>query len=309
MTNVLVVDDSEVDLRLVKGLLEKEQGLAVDTATSGEAALDIVARSLPDVVVTDLEMPGMDGLALVAAMRHKHPLVPVVLMTSKGNENTAVEALRRGAASYVPKRQLADELPDTIRNLAEAADRRRGERRLMNFCTSTESRFALENDGSLIPPLVGLVQDEVARRGLCDESESLRVGVALGEALSNALFHGNLEISSQLREDDFRAYRSLVAERMGQSPFRERRVHVTAQLSPREVTLIVRDEGQGFDPATLPDPTDPANLERITGRGVLLMRTFMDEVSFNKRGTEVTLVKRPTRKKKNQPMADATSPG
>jgi anti-sigma regulatory factor (Ser/Thr protein kinase) len=54
----------------------------------------------------------------------------------------------------------------------------------------------------------------------------------------------------------------------------------------------VRDEGRGFDPATLPDPLDPAQLETTTGRGLLLIRTFMDEVSFNATGNEITIVKR-----------------
>jgi len=56
--------------------------------------------------------------------------------------------------------------------------------------------------------------------------------------------------------------------------------------------VVVRDEGSGFDPAALPDPTAPANLERVSGRGVLLLRTFMDEVIYNELGNAVTLVKR-----------------
>ena len=55
---------------------------------------------------------------------------------------------------------------------------------------------------------------------------------------------------------------------------------------------MVRDEGPGFDPATLPDPTDPSNLERVGGRGLLLIRTFMDEVRHNESGNEITFVKR-----------------
>ena len=57
--------------------------------------------------------------------------------------------------------------------------------------------------------------------------------------------------------------------------------------------FVVRDEGPGFDPAALPDPTDPANLDKVTGRGILLMRAFMDHVDFNARGNEVTMVKQP----------------
>ena len=56
--------------------------------------------------------------------------------------------------------------------------------------------------------------------------------------------------------------------------------------------FVIRDDGQGFDPARLPDPTDPELLERTSGRGVFLMRAFMDEVSFNETGNEATLTKR-----------------
>ena len=64
-------------------------------------------------------------------------------------------------------------------------------------------------------------------------------------------------------------------------------VRVTREMAK----FVIRDEGRGFDPTHLPDPTTPENLERTCGRGILLMRTFMDEVEFNQRGNEVTLIK------------------
>ena len=55
---------------------------------------------------------------------------------------------------------------------------------------------------------------------------------------------------------------------------------------------MVRDEGLGFDPSLLPDPTDPANLGKVSGRGLLLIQTFMDHVEHNATGNEITMVKR-----------------
>jgi anti-sigma regulatory factor (Ser/Thr protein kinase) len=66
---------------------------------------------------------------------------------------------------------------------------------------------------------------------------------------------------------------------------------VTARLTPARAAFVVHDQGPGFDVARLPDPTDPMFLERPSGRGVLLMRTFMDEVRYNATGNRVTLVK------------------
>jgi len=61
--------------------------------------------------------------------------------------------------------------------------------------------------------------------------------------------------------------------------------------SPR-IYAELRDEGKGFDPATVPDPCDAKNLARLSGRGLMLIRTFMDEVRFSERGNELTMVKR-----------------
>ena len=76
---------------------------------------------MPALVLTDLIMPEMNGLELVKAIREHHPFVPVILMTSKGNEEIAVQALQGGAASYVPKSQLAE----TCSTLSTACSMRR----------------------------------------------------------------------------------------------------------------------------------------------------------------------------------------
>src|SRR5262245_3207159 len=117
MPTILVVDDSPVDRRLVSGLLSKNAYLTIETAASGPDALSAIERSVPDLVVTDLVMPGMDGFELVAKVRGLHPLVPVILMTSMGNEEIAGRALQEGAASYVPKRSLAQKLLDTVQRV------------------------------------------------------------------------------------------------------------------------------------------------------------------------------------------------
>jgi CheY-like chemotaxis protein/anti-sigma regulatory factor (Ser/Thr protein kinase) len=286
------VDDSVVDRRLAGGLLKAASDLEVEFANNGREALVSIERLAPDLVLTDLVMPELDGLQLVEAVKRSHPLVPVILMTSKGSEETAVEALRRGAASYTPKKNLARDLLETVRNVLAISRQQRSQKRLLSCMTASRSAFELENDSSLIPPLVGYVQDDAVRLGLCDDSERLRVGVALDEALANALYHGNLELSAALRDSDHGNYVQLVESRTQQSPYRERRIHVEVEMSPHEGRFVIRDEGPGFNPADVPDPTATSALDKVGGRGLLLMRTFMDEVIFSDGGNEVTLIKR-----------------
>jgi anti-sigma regulatory factor (Ser/Thr protein kinase) len=154
------------------------------------------------------------------------------------------------------------------------------------------SRFALENDPALIRALVKEAQQAMADIGFGDVLERIRIGEALEEALLNAMYHGNLEVSSELREEGDTIYYQLAEQRCREEPYRQRRVHVEASFSRSEVVFVVRDEGPGFEPARLRDPTDPANLERLSGRGLLLIQTFMDEVLFNETGNQITMTKR-----------------
>jgi anti-sigma regulatory factor (Ser/Thr protein kinase) len=158
--------------------------------------------------------------------------------------------------------------------------------------TESHYSFVLANDCSLFHPLTTYLQEGISCMGLCGDLDLTRVGVALDEALANAFLHGNLEIESELRGKDDEQYQALIQQRSGQLPYRDRRIHVRAELSPDEAIFVVEDEGSGFDYSSVPDPTEPANLEKASGRGILLMRTFMDELTFNETGNAVTLVKR-----------------
>jgi CheY-like chemotaxis protein len=292
MATVLVVDDAAVDRKLVGGLLTKAKNLSVEYAADGAEALAKIEAARPAIVVTDLVMPGMSGLELVSQIVDRFPQIPVILMTGKGTEETAVQALQAGAASYVPKGAMHQYLLETVQDVLDVVRSKHSHLRLMESLKTTEFHFALPSDANLIPSLISYVQSLVCSMGLCDDSSVIRVCIALEEALRNAMFHGNLELTSEQREGDPEVYEQLVSERSRKEPFASRRLLVSVQVSPASGTFTVRDQGPGFDPSKLPDPTDPANLEKVSGRGLLLMKTFMDEVSFNSTGNQVTMVKR-----------------
>ena len=127
-----------------------------------------------------------------------------------------------------------------------------------------------------------------------DSAELMRVTIALDEALRNALFHGNLEVSSRLREEDDRRYHELAHQRATESPYKDRRISLLIAHDPYRSRFVVRDEGCGFDTSEAHRPIEPEDLLRSSGRGLLLMKSFMDTVTFNQAGNEVTLIKRRT---------------
>lgn len=261
-------------------------------AANGREALEQIELHLPDLVLTDMQMPEMDGLELVVEIKRLYPLLPVILMTAQGSEEIAVEALRLGASSYVAKRALAEDLVDTVERVHDALREQRSHSRVLNRMKVLEYELELETDLEIVLAAVAYLRQGVTEMRLCDDAERLRIGIAIEEALLNAFYHGNLEVSSKLKEVDHQAFADLAEQRCRERPYCDRRIHVRARFTSSEATYVIRDEGPGFDPASLPDPTDFANLELPSGRGLLLMRTFLDEVLFNAQGNEVTLIKR-----------------
>ena len=110
------------------------------------------------------------------------------------------------------------------------------------------------------------VLTHVASNGYGEE-RLFAIRLALEEALINAVKHGN-------KFD------------------KAKKITVTADVGAERAAITVADEGVGFNPAAIPDPTADENLEKPCGRGIMLMRAYMDEVSYNERGNEVRLVKR-----------------
>ncbi|MDH3603720.1 MAG: response regulator, partial [Candidatus Tectomicrobia bacterium] len=268
------------------------EGFTAVYAEDGREALDHIEREPPDIVLTDMQMPELDGLALVEETKARFPLIPVVLMTAHGSEEIAVAALKTGAASYVPKQSLLKDLGPTLREVLEMAHARRERQQVFGFMTGTVSHFVLGYEPAEPQALISYLQDGLRMMNLCGATELLRVGTALREALTHAIEHGNLEIGAALQEAGDCTYDDVLKARMQQPPYSERRVHVEATLSRSEVVFVVRDEGPGFDWSALPAPDDVEHFRNPIDKGLRLMRLFMDEVRFNDAGNEVTLIKR-----------------
>ncbi len=132
-----------------------------------------------------------------------------------------------------------------------------------------EARFALElpSDLRLIEATVGYLEGRCRAYAFEGSRLDLNFRVGLTEALSNAVLYGN--------ESDPR-----------------KTVNVEVCLDPEKVVISVEDQGRGFDPGSVRDPTRPENLHATGGRGLFLIRKLMDEIEFNERGNAVRMVLR-----------------
>jgi serine/threonine-protein kinase RsbW len=131
-----------------------------------------------------------------------------------------------------------------------------------------KTQTTLESTLESVDKAEAMVMAEAAKAGI-DEDEQAHVGMAIRECMVNAVVHGN-------------RYN------------KNKKVHLEIERTSEALTIIIGDEGQGFDMSSLPDPLAPENLLRQSGRGLLLIRAFMDEVDLHPRpggGTEVRMVK------------------
>ena len=296
MIRILVVDDSLVERVLVEGLLVKNPAYQVELAESGKEALKKIAAGPPDLIVTDLLMPEVDGLELLRDVRLHYPDVPVILMTAYGDEATAAEALEAGAASYVPKARQAECLMSTVQRVLEHANADSRRRRLAQSVMEYHCRWSLENDPKLVRGLVDELQEVMSGMQFAARMERIRMAEAIEEALLNAMYHGNLEISEEelaktRAQLDERVLARLIEERCRDPNIAERTILVVAHLTLQEARIVIRDQGRGFNVRFADVGRANGRFEDGVHRGLTLIRSLMDEVTFNESGNELTLRK------------------
>jgi FixJ family two-component response regulator len=275
-----------------EALVELELGWEVIFAKSAFEILDIPSLREIDLVLVDLDLPQLDGVEIVEELHQHFPRLPIVLMSAPYGVNVALEGMRKGACNHFPRDLMELEPTAVLDSLRSIVRERRRQRHTMQRLSTMQLDFTLTNDRALIVGVVQRIKEAVIEVGICDHLSATRLGVAVEEAILNAIIHGNLEITSDSRQNDEAIYNSLIEARRQQAPFSARKVQVTARLNRDEAVFVITDEGPGFDIKSIPDPTTPIGVTSVSGRGILLMRSFMNTVQFNDRGNAVTLIKK-----------------
>lgn len=290
MTTLLVVEGCECESS-VSSRLELEcpgwKILAAETESEGLRHLHV---NHPDVLISDFGGRPPHETTLFKTVREHFPRMPILVIADSCSEST-LEALMLGASTFIPRCEVSRDLKTTIERILALSGAKRWYGRILDCLKETDFRFEVKNDLTLLPMLIAQLQDAAEQFGFCEERDRVRMGVALEEALVNAIVHGNLEVGSGLRTTDYEAYEELVQVRRKEAPYASRVVDVAAKFTHAHAEFTIGDEGLGFDPSSIPDPANPANIDRIRGRGLLLIRTFMDEVEFSDAGNQITLRK------------------
>lgn len=293
--NILVTEHNQEVLQELKRFLE-DNGHHVLVARNGEEALQRFRESVIEGVYCRLQMPGLDGLGLMQELKSHHIYVPFVIVSQNRVSNQLVQALSLGACDFVTTPLLASALQRSLHKITNLNRDSQFSLYCLDHSVLESRTLEINNDFENVNRVVSFMTRNIPSYGILDEQNLFTMNIVLGEALENAIFHGNLELSSELKSERFELFREEGIKRRGMEPYKSRRVYIHYAISRNSVKCVVRDEGKGFDYSKLPDPREPENLLKVSGRGIMLISNFMDEVFWNSRGNEITMI----RYKKNE---------
>ncbi len=258
---ILIVDDHD-DLKTVLTEVFSRIGYFVKSTESRREAVELDKSDEFDLVITDL-----DGDKAFAEETEGGDTADTCLPTeiAEDFDRSFVKAFKICATNF--KRDNFDETE--LKNLFETILNYK-----IQFVDKTDAvkyirekiEFEFPSAISLMHSILDYLMKRVEKNGIVD-AENSNLFIALDEAFVNAIKHGNKFNADKI-------------------------VKISAEVSPTEARFTIEDEGEGFNVAEIPDPTNPENLFKTSGRGVLIIHNIMDEVKYNERGNRLTMIKK-----------------
>jgi anti-sigma regulatory factor (Ser/Thr protein kinase) len=181
-----------------------------------------------------------------------------------------------------------------------------------SLVTTEQMQLCLPSRPDWIEPAVEFLRQKAVLCGACTETRSPKLMIALHEALSNAIIHGNLELSSDLKERGDNSFAEALAQRVSTPHLAERLVDIVVDYDGQRCRWLITDQGAGFDHerALSRAASDDPEILLASGRGILLMRSFLDEMAYEYGGRRLilTMKRESGEEKRNNPRLPLHEP-
>ena len=293
--NLLIADESAEVLDYLQDFLVK-RGHTVFRARDGDEALKIFQIEEIEGIFCALTMPKIGGLELLKEVKSANSRRPLVMLCPTNDSENALNAVQLGACDYLFKAIDPLELRRTLDRVESLHEGFHFSAYALDHLLQETRTMEIGNDFEGVNRIISFMTQDLPSYGILNQEQLFRMNMLLKEAIENAIFLGNLELSSQMRRDNPKLFYKTAAQKRDIDPYINRKLILQYDISRNSAKYVVRDEGKGFAHADLLDPADPDNLLRIEGRGLIMIMNFMDEVFWNDRGNEVTMVRYRKRK-------------
>ncbi len=287
---VLLVEDDPSSRLYLESLLEINN-ISVRVAENGIDGLNVFDEYLPDIVITDIQMPLMDGIELLETIKQKKPETVVIITTAFGSERYAIQALRLGASNYLKKPVTGNDLIPILRKYNKILF---DKPQKFDECGKITNRtFRLEFQARMdnIPQIVDKLMSETGY--LFTDRIRFDMEMGLVELITNAIEHGCYEItySEKRKALESNTLEMIYAEKLNSLQYQNLKIIVEYTYETDFSTWTIIDNGKGFEYKNLPDPTNDENLEQLSGRGIFITGFLFDERTYSGRGNVVTVKK------------------
>lgn len=252
---ILIVDDHD-DLSTALTQEFSRLGHFVKCAETRDEAVRLIESENFDLVVTDL-----DGEHLASASSDNVTCLPEAVPNSRSN----IKAFKICVSNYKTEKFTEDELKNFIETTLDYKAKFVDQKEVVQNLRE-KIEFEIPSILSLMHGVLDYLMQRVEKIGVVNTEKS-NLFIALDEAFVNAVKHGNKFDAGKL-------------------------VRIAAEISAKEARFTVEDEGEGFNVAEIPDPTNVENLFKTSGRGVLIIHNVMDEVKYNERGNRLEMIKK-----------------
>ena len=293
--NFLIADDTTEVLEFLQEFLV-QAGHLVICAKDGEEALKIFRKEEIEGIFCALTLPKLGGLELLKEVKSSNSRRPFVMLCPHSDTKNALNALQLGACDYLIKKIKPLELQRTLDRAVSLHEGFHFSAYALDHLLQETRTLEIGNDFEGVNRIIAFMTQDLPSYGIQIQEQLFRMNMLLKEAIENAIFHGNLELSSEMRRKNPQLFYKTAEQKRDIDPYKNRRLTLQYDISRNSAKYVVRDEGKGFAHADLLDPADPDNLLRIEGRGLIMIMNFMDEVFWNDRGNEITMVRYRKRK-------------
>ena len=291
---ILIAEDEPM-VRKYLAAMAGLHGYQCVLAANGKEALDLFGKENPDIVLSDVQMPEMDGFALLKEIREQNSDVIVIILTGEGSGDVAARALQLGANNYLHKPVADKQLRHLLRQYATLIAERATTHEIERMVERRTLNIVVDNQLDHTTRVAQFLVNEVGRT--LPEKERMDITLGLDELICNAIEHGNLGISQAEKEKAMQesdGLNKLYAQRLEDPRIAARRVRIEFTYGRNEgFEWIISDEGNGFDWQAVPSPLDEEGLDKPCGRGVFLGRMLFDHLEYRGKGNVVCLRKNP----------------
>jgi CheY-like chemotaxis protein/anti-sigma regulatory factor (Ser/Thr protein kinase) len=261
--NILLIDDDESILRLLSKILIAE-GHEVTTVMSGSEAIELFRDKQFNLVITDMYMPELDGLDVIRNLKDINLNTPIIVLTAAGSVGNVVQSLKLGAFNYMTKPFNVADVCEIVQKALGAYASINSKKNFFSFLKMSRNVFRITSEISHLEEISYFLNHWL---GFSAFKSTWQIQLAFTEAFTNAVVHGN--------KNDPHKF-----------------VDVEITFSGEEVVIIIKDKGKGFKVPDLKSYALSDDIYASSGRGIFLMNSYMDSLSFNETGNQITMTKK-----------------